>query len=501
MKATLTKKIKIQEATAYLVLEKEEKRTDIVAFLNGKRFDNPIVNERVKKYLQGIQLIDSQGNITISGNQVIETGNVLAKEEGKYQIFFTQDYFLNNTILYFNRQSPNKANQIAIKPLDIGFKEDHYYLPIDNEYSKIKLDLTKEIEGELNNRNIPDIELEWKWNDLNNSNIQFSGKLDKKEIKKNTIPLNIDLKDFIENLFDDWDTDKEKLKIHFSEIENKENFRINKKGNEFDFDYHFEQIAIMPYDMQEAIKWRNWFINKEINESYYLKYDFEKLIKETNNKKGFLDYQSDLDIPEVNEYRELTQKKDRIKQSKSFWHLSAPLDLNPDHTGAHIIKQLDYKEGSETSFKQIVSNLIDNTNNNINHVFYYDKYTYSQSQQKKLNAFFESFEELKEIQNSTLITVVNLKGKKRADLLNSNIKTIDINSIVKKAPHNRYIVLAEDKDNYTLWQLPSSIDYIHFNENKVNSSTAGVIGDSTSFSKVEKEMLKKEVRIYIEKNI
>ena len=95
----------------------------------------------------------------------------------------------------------------------------------------------------------------------------------------------------------------------------------------------------------------------------------------------------------------------------------------------------------------------------------------------------------------------NLKGKKRADLLNSNIKTIDINSIVKKAPHNRYIVLAEDKDNYTLWQLPSSIDYIHFDENKVNSSTIGVIGDSTSFSKVEKEMLKKEVRTYIEKNI
>ena len=271
--------------------------------------------------------------------------------------------------------------------------------------------------------------------------------------------------------------------------------------NKFDFDYSFEQIPIMPYDNQEAIKWRNWFINKEINESYYLKYDFEKLIKETNNKKGFSDYQSDLDIPEVKEYRELTKKKDRTKQSKSFWHLSAPLDLNPDNTGAHIIKQLDYKEGLNTSFSQIVSNLIDNTNNNINHVFYYDKYTYSQSQQKKLNAFFESFEEIEVLKNSTLITVKNLKGKKRADLLNSNIKTIDINSIVKKAPHNRYIVLAEDKDNYTLWQLPSSIDYIHFDENKVNSSTIGVIGDSTSFSKVEKEMLKKEVRTYIEKNI
>lgn len=501
MKATLTKKIKIQKATAYLVLEKEEKRPDIVEFLNGKHFNNAIVNNRVIKYLQGINLIDSQGNITEIGSEVIESGNILAKEEGKYQIFFTQDYFIKGTILYFNRQSPDRTNQRDIKPLNIDFKEDNYYLPIDNDFSNIKLDLTKEVEGEFNNRDISDIQLQWNWNDLNESNIQFSGTLHREEIKENIIPVNIDLKDFIKQLFDDWDADKEKLKTHFLDIENKERFEINKSGNEFEFDYHFEQIPIMPYDKQEAVKWRNWFIDREIKEKYYLKYDFEKLVKETNYKKGFSDYQSELDIPEIKEYRKSTKNKDRVKQSKSFWHLSAPLDLNPDNTGAHILKQIDYKEGLNTSFRQIVSNLIENTDNKVNAVFYYDKYTYSQSQQKSLNAFFESFEEIEDLHNSTLITVKNLKGKKRSDLVNSNIKIIDINSIVKKAPHNRYIVLAEDKDNYTLWQLPSSIDYIHFNENNVNSFTTGVIRDSISFSKVEKEMLKKEVRIHIENNI
>ena len=38
MKATLTKKIKIQEATAYLVLEKQDKRPDIVDLLKANYF-------------------------------------------------------------------------------------------------------------------------------------------------------------------------------------------------------------------------------------------------------------------------------------------------------------------------------------------------------------------------------------------------------------------------------------------------------------------------------
>ncbi|WCC45664.1 hypothetical protein PJW08_06395 [Tenacibaculum finnmarkense] len=376
--------------------------------------------------------------------------------------------------MYFERQSPDRYSKNNIKPLNINFKEDNHCLPIDNDYSKIKLNLDKEIEGVINSKINSSIQLEWKWVDLDESSFNFSGKINNQNIKKNNIPANRDLKDAISKLFDNRDTNKEKLKVYFSDIENKEieSFEINKNGQAFEFNYYFEQIPIMPYDKQEAIKWRNWFINKEINEKYYLKYDFDKLVKEINNKEGFIDYRAELNTPEVKEYRNTIESKDRLKKSKSFRHLSAPLDLNPDNTGTHIISQLDYQEGENVSFDKIISQLIENTDNQINSVFYYDKYTYSLSQQKNLNAFFDVF---KGIEKKHLITVTNLKGKKRANILANNIKIADINNIVKKAPHNRYIILAENKTNYTLWQLPSSIDYIKFNSSQVEPTTSELL--------------------------
>ena len=50
MKATLTKKIKVKTATAYLVFEKEQDRPDIVKFLNGEKFEDETMNNIVKEY-------------------------------------------------------------------------------------------------------------------------------------------------------------------------------------------------------------------------------------------------------------------------------------------------------------------------------------------------------------------------------------------------------------------------------------------------------------------
>ncbi len=97
-----------------------------------------------------------------------------------------------------------------------------------------------------------------------------------------------------------------------------------------------------------------------------------------------------------------------------------------------------------------------------------------------------------------------MNGKKRNNYLfqNSKIKVIDVNDIFqRKLPHNRYIVLAESKEKYTVWQLPSSIDYIKFQDNEIEHETIGEIKDSISFNQVKKEMLKKQLRTFIEKKL
>jgi hypothetical protein len=259
----------------------------------------------------------------------------------------------------------------------------------------------------------------------------------------------------------------------------------------------------MPYDNQDAIKWRNWFIEQEIEKKYFLKYDFIKLVNEINNKNGFSFYKNILNIPEISEYREEIFDKDRSKQSLVFWHLTAPNDLNPDSIKKHILKTLNYEIGKNISFEKIVSMLIENSNNEVNTVFYYDKYTHTNSQQRSMFAFFNTFDRVED-KCKYLITIKNLNGKKRNNYLsqNSKIELIDTNNVFqRKLPHNRYIILAENKEKYTVWQLPSSIDYIKFNDNEIEPETIGEIKDSISFNQVKKEMLKQELRTFIESKL
>lgn len=316
------------------------------------------------------------------------------------------------------------------------------------------------------------------------------------------------MEEYILKIFPDWDYINQKLKVEFRNLTNdteKQKFKLNYQNkNQADFqNIEFTDVPIIPYDKQEATKWRNWFIEKEIENNYFLKYDFEKLVNEINNKNGFSSYKNSLDIPIISKYREEIYNKDRSKQSLAFWHLSAPNDLNPDADQKYIIKQIDYEIGKNISFNEIVNKLIENTKNEVNAIFYYDKYTYTNSQQKSFFAFFNAFKNI-EGKKKYLITIENLNGKQRSNYLaqNSNIEVIDANTILgKKLPHNRYIILAENKKNYTVWQLPSSIDYIKFQDNEIEAETKGEIKDSISFNQVKKEMLKQQLRTFIENKL
>jgi hypothetical protein len=57
----------LRSAFAYLKIEKETKRQDIQNYLQGKTFDNIIVDERVKKYLKEIKLYDENYHLTPYG--------------------------------------------------------------------------------------------------------------------------------------------------------------------------------------------------------------------------------------------------------------------------------------------------------------------------------------------------------------------------------------------------------------------------------------------------
>jgi len=508
MHATFIRDIKIKTAIAYLVFEKEQDRSDIVSFLNGNKFEDDLINERVKTYLRKLHILDESDSLTKKGERIKQTGKLFIREEGKYQIWFTEnDDFLGTKILYFERISPQK--ETTINKINVDFEEENYFLPIkNNEFSILKLIIeTDNIYGQIKN-DVSNIELIWEWKNLESSYFFFSGKINDNPIKKREIECNKELEEYILKIFPEWDYNHQRLKIEFRNIINEDERRSFKtsysNNNQSGFkEIEFIDIPIMPFDKQDAIKWRNWFIEQEIKKDYYLKYDFEKLVKEINNKEGFSAYKDTFSVPDITEFRDNVYNKDRAKQSASFWHLSAPDDLNPDVEKKYILKSLEYASDEEISLAEIVKGLIENTKNEINAVFYYDKYTYTDKQQKNLVAFFNAFENVED-KRKFLITITHFKGKKRSNIINknTNINVIDVKNIFQgKTQHNRYIILAKNKEKYTVWELPASFDFIEFDENEVTFSTKGKIIDSITFNQVEKKILKPELRNYIENKL
>jgi hypothetical protein len=501
MKATFTKKIQIKSATAYLVFEKEQERRDIQDFLNGKEFEDEIINNRVKEYLRNLRIIDENDISTQKGSRIRQTGKMLVREEGKYKIWFTEnDNFLETKILHFERIAPQNDSKVGI--LNIDFQEENYFLPInDNEFSDLKLIINDQIAGQINNTN-DTISLSWIWGSLEKSHYKFDGQINQNKIKQHSINPAIDLNEFIIEIFQAWDNKQNRLKIQFQDLSDQSKITFEEKNYSSkwkDFDIKIENLPIMPYNDEDAFRWRNWLVEQELKEKYYLKYDFENLIKSINRKEGFSAYSNLLDIPEIEEYRNEIFDKDRPKQSPAFWHLTAANDLNPDINVKYSEKTLDYPVGKQITFVEISNELKNNTNHQINAVFYYDKYVYTHNQQNAMKAFFDCFG----CHTKILITD---NSQTRSNFLQKNesdIKQHFINQVFSKdkPQHNRYVVLCENKQKYTVWQIPSSIDFIQFTDKFIKPNSIGAIKDSSSYNRVKIEMLKPELRTFIESKI
>jgi hypothetical protein len=261
----------------------------------------------------------------------------------------------------------------------------------------------------------------------------------------------------------------------------------------------FIDIPIMPYDLPDAIQWRDWLIKQEIKEGYFNKYDFEKLVIDINNKNGLIPYQTRLDIPNVISFREKITKKSRTKQDKEFWHITATEDLNPDNNKTYIEKTIDIEDGKRLSFFDIVSRIKNNITHPVQKIFYYDKFVINEKQQKAMIAFFDAWQN-----NAEKILITNMfpKEQTREQLIrqNEHINEVDLTDIFsnRKTLHDRYIIVYNHYNEYSVFKLSNSIDYIKFNTNNITAETIGILNESISFNRVEKKMLKKEMVNFIE---
>ncbi len=498
MKVTLDKQIELQSAIVYLRFEKEIPRKDIQEYLKGKRFDNPLIENRVKEYLKNIKVYDEKQQLTALGNTVKESGMLPTVEEGKYQIWFTnRDSYFGNKIFYFKRVQPSREGND--EKLNLRFdSEGHFYLPTENNsFSNLILVPVTDYFGQ--NKNYSDvIAFRWIWDNLEKSHYTFDGQIGKGEnaIKFKPAPISCeeDLKSRIEELLPDWDKKNERLKIRYSEVseQSKLSFEENNRQNQWNgFNIQFQKIPLMPYSLEDAKKWRNWIITESLRREYMNSNDFESMVTEINEKDAFKQYSNSLDSPAAESFGSAI-KKDTVP----FWHLNAPFDLNPNAKIKLPAKPVELKKGTNLSFNAIANKL--NTGNGTV-VVYYDRYVVNLNQQKSVAAFLQAIGS----KSKTVITDLTPR-ENSSNYIQKNVPEIkmkDCKMVFKsRLPHDRYIIAA-NKEEIQIWNISNSIDYIVFSEGNIDKDTTGTIRQSVVFTPVSKEMLDKDLLSFIDNEI
>jgi len=497
MKVTLDKQIQLQSAIVYLRFEKEVKRKDIQEYLNGKRFENSLIENRIKEYLKNIKVYDEKYQLTALGNALKESGMLPTVEEGKYQIWFTnRDSFFGNKIIYFKRVQPNRESND--EKLNLRFdNEGHFYLPTENNsFSNLKLLPITDYFGQ--NRNQTDvISLRWNWDNLEKSNYIFDGQLGKGDgsikFKATPIPSKEDLKTLIEELLPDWDKKIERLRTPFNKIsdQSKISFEDNIQTKWRDFQVQFQKVPLLPYNLEDAKKWRNWLVVESLRKEYLNSSDFENLVIETNEKVVFKPYLNSLDIPKPESFSNSIKK-----DSLSFWHLNAPLDLNPNAKSKLSAKPVEVKKDENVSFKNITNKLgLDNLDKDSVCV-YYDRYVIREHQHRSVSALLEA------IESKSKIVVTDTSPKENgSDFIQKykpELKLLDCKKIFKnRLAHDRYLIIGSMVE-IQIWNISNSIDYITFSDRNVGKDTVGNIRQSVVFTPVSKELLDKELLNFLE---
>jgi len=491
MKITLSKNIKLNSAQAYLRFQKEEMRKDIQEYLNGEKRFESLIENRIKDYLKNIDVFDEQYHLTKLGDKVKDKGKIFVSEEGKYQIWFTQnDSFFKTIIFYFRRLQPNgkdeNLNQVSLD------RKGHFLLPTDeNIYSKLNL-VSDDVFGNTNNSN-EQIHFSWVWDNLEKSHYIFSGQLGKSErqtnIKGEVIPSDKEIKKTISEILPEWNNEQNRYSIRFENLseESRKTFEEKNFVSQWNgFEVKIKNLPLMPYDKEEAKKWRNWMLNEELKKEYFSITDFEETAIELNEKEALETFS--LDIPKTKDFIEKTDSK------KVFWHLNAPMDLNPNVKIKLSLKKyhIELRKGDKVSFADIVEKLgFDNS-----FVFvYYDRYVYNLNQQRAVTAL------AKAVNSTKKIVVTDLTPKENSsDYIQKNVNEItlrDCKTIFKaKSPHDRYLIASNQK-GMSIWNISNSIDYISFLDRSINENTVGTIRQSVVFTPISKEMLDKDLLNFI----
>lgn len=490
MKITLTKNITLRVATVYMKIRKNIFRTDIQEYLNGKLFEDKRINNRINEYLKEIKIYDEELHLTKRGEIVRDMGLLSTYEEGKYRIWFVQnDDFWGNRIMYFRREAPNEKSSLG--SLDLNFDADnHLLLPAiekaeeinSTSFSLVDNNLVGEISQKTESISVTII-----YEDGKPTTCFFSGKIGKDNSielnhKKPIIVQNESFEKVIFEILPNYDNEYKRLKLPFDpEIINFkiQNYPCTWKG----FSGYIDSVNLMPFDSEDAIKWRNNILRNVVSKNYLSPNDFASEVVEINKIQAFEKYKDDLDIP--------TSKDFNTTSDIEKWHINAPIDLNPNGQLTNINEIITLQRGEKISFEEIIHKLGIDINVENELVIYYDQYVGNVFQQKAAAAFMESVKGSKKI----ILTDLSIEKQKSDYIMqykkNIQLRNINIGIFKGKPLHDRYLIISSTSGT-KYWVISNSLDFIRFAQEELYPGTQGRLIQPIVFTPIktiDKELL------------
>lgn len=498
MKITLTKQITLYSATVYMKIKKDVLRRDIQEYLNGKRFHDPRLNNRIDHYLSEIEVYENN-SLTEVGETVKATGYLPTPEEGKYKIWYTEsDEYFGSVIMYFQREKPHdKAN---VSELNLGLdKKGHFLMSAkekngDVEYARFDL-LSTELKG-TTFKEPENVEIKLLLEDKQKSYMHFEGVLGKDGFIKLNHQKKVDSQEEIEDILSealsDYSTKDKRLRMRFSPNTSKDlyvNFEdSNLPCNWRGFSGQIDGIKLMPYDEEHAKKWRDYLLRDELAKNYYSPEDFEQKADEINEKAGFDSYKDSLNIPKAKDFA--------TKSQTEFWHLKAPMDLNPNLLFTDISEIITLQKDEKLSFAELFFRLGAGGQNDI--AIYYDNYVRNERQQKAAAALMDAIDASKKI----IITDMSPQNQKSDFIITKrkDLRLIDLKSgiFAQKTAHDRYLVVVSPNGT-KIWVTTNSLDFIRFQENEVTPDTQGKVVQPVTFTPLSISVLDKELLNFVNK--
>jgi hypothetical protein len=522
MKITLKRKVQLKSAIVYLKLSRDIKRDEIKDYLKSSiSFPNEIVEKRVRNYLREKGIFNQQGQLTVYGIKVKETGLVKEFEEGKYQIWYiVDDPLFKNTIFHFVRIEP-KIYDPEMKPVELDFSGKEFHsLPIygkkdDKDSIKFSIVGTAKLGEEKADTNI---DCTWIWNNTNSSSFVFAGKIvtsatnkDGKQLTDDIdgtkpVDFKIDLNQHINTIIPNWNKETRRCSFKFEDIEKLEDIKKNniyqyfeysgsRKNEGYDLSI-YEKLPVEPYNPEEAVIWRDKIIEMELKKKYIHPDDFTGNINAINQKEGFSAYSEKLqeDVPDIKQYIDKLEHGKKSDRKLPYWHLAAPMDLNVNIPQSLQIDSFSLSKNIQICFRELADKFGKVTAEKI---FYYDKYVVNYYQQRSVSAFLDCFG----VSNICIITDTNQQDFDNYLTKNKpSIAVEDIGSVFqnqKDAPHDRFIVFKHG-NNLVNWTSTNSIDFIRFkSQGNINPADSGTIFQSVTFTKVKQNVLGKPLENFI----